>query len=59
MSKRDQRGVRNYNTKLSEEAVESIRSDTSRQVDIAEKHGISQAHVSDIKSGKRWNLVDK
>lgn len=38
---------------LADEEVEAIRVDPRRQVDIAADYGISQAHVSRIKTGSR------
>ena len=49
-----------YAAKLTEEAVlfikKGIKQGTS-QVVLAEKFGVTQATISDIKSGKTWNCV--
>jgi hypothetical protein len=41
-------------TKLTAEKAERIRNDPRRHREIAQEYEISQAYVSDIKSGKKW-----
>lgn len=44
--------------KIGHGAVRAIRIDTRNQYVIAAEYGISQGHVSEIKSGKKWSHVD-
>ena len=52
--RKDNLGERHSQSKLTESAVRAIREDTRTQKEIAADHGISQAHVSDIKRRKFW-----
>lgn len=45
-------GVKSRSAKLTTEAVEAIRADTRRHIDIAKDYGCGQSHVSRIKLGK-------
>ena len=52
---RDQRGERHNMAKLTAEDVRAIRSiEGISHTTIAEKYGLSQAHVSKIKRGESW-----
>lgn len=46
-------GESHPNSRLSDEDITSIKSDTRTQRVIASEYGITQAHVSNIKNGKR------
>lgn len=46
-------GESHPHSKLSDQDITSIKSDTRTQRVIAKEYGIAQAHVSNIKSGKR------
>ena len=46
-------GESHPNSKLSDKDITSIKSDTRTQRVIASEYGITQAHVSNIKNGKR------
>jgi hypothetical protein len=48
------RGESNPSARLSEAIVREIRAASGRQKDIAAKYGITQSHVSKIKSGDNW-----
>lgn len=56
---RDQRGIKNNMSKLTDEQIISIYKDSRRQKDIASDYGICQQHVSDIKTGKKRVDVTK
>lgn len=47
------KGERHPNARLTRDQVVAIRADPRRQVDIAADYEISQAHVSDLKTGRR------
>lgn len=51
------KGVRNGNSKLKEEDVLAIRSDSRRQEDIALQYGVSRGLVSMIKARKWWKHI--
>jgi hypothetical protein len=47
-------GERHGRSKLTDEQVESIRKSNKLQREIASEFGITQSHVSYLKSGKKW-----
>lgn len=47
------KGLRNGRGKLSEQDIEDIRTSALRQVDLCRKYGVSDGHISRIKSGDR------
>ncbi len=47
------RGEAHGSSKLSDDQVDAIRSATGKQYEIAARFGVSQGHVSEIKSGKQ------
>jgi predicted XRE-type DNA-binding protein len=54
-------GARNGNSKLDNKIVRQIKEMLRKgatQVAIADKFGISQANVSDIKRGRIWSHVE-
>lgn len=51
---RVRRGKLNGRVKLTEDDVRQIRASTERQIDIAARYGIRQAHVSAIKLRQSW-----
>ena len=56
-ARRHVHGARHWAVKLSLTDVEAIRADERRQVDIAADYGITQAHVSHIKGGRKWRTI--
>ncbi len=46
-----------WKAKLSPAQVEEIRASKARQVDLAEKYGITQGHVSALRRGASWANV--
>ena len=46
-------GLRNGRGKLSEQDIEDIRTSALRQVDLCRKYGVSDGHISRIRSGER------
>lgn len=50
------RGEQNGAAKLTTVQVAAICADTRSQYVIASEYGISQGHVSNIKSGKKWKI---
>lgn len=46
-------GLRNGRAKLSEQDIEDIRTSALRQVDLCRKYGVSDGHISRIRSGDR------
>lgn len=46
-------GLRNGRGKLSPEDIQAIRESAERQVDLCIKYGVSDGHISRIKSGER------
>lgn len=51
---RTQRGEMQGGAKLTRQQIDAIRADPRRQRTIAADYGITQAHVSSIKTGRRW-----
>jgi HNH endonuclease/NUMOD4 motif len=51
---RVKRGEDVHSAKLTEAQVTAIRADSRPQQSIARDYGVTQAHVSRIKSGERW-----
>lgn len=51
-------GEEHPSSKLTEELIISIKSDTRSQYEIAKHFGISQSMVSQIKTNKSWSSVD-
>lgn len=52
------RGIDNHMNKINEDVVISILLDNEgTQNEIAERYGVSQIHVSQIKTGKRWRHI--
>lgn len=52
-------GKRNGSTKLTEEQVTEIRESNLNQYALAEKYGVGQSTIRDIKLGMTWNLPPK
>jgi hypothetical protein len=50
---RGPKGLSNGRGKLSPEDIQAIRESTERQVDLCRKYGVSDGHISRIKSGER------
>lgn len=47
------KALANGRGKLSEQDIQAIRESTERQVDLCRKYGVSDGHISRIKSGER------
>jgi len=54
---KNQQGVKNGRSKLTDELILEIRSDERRQIDIAKDYGITQASVSSIKRLETWKHI--
>lgn len=52
------RGESHWSTKLTADDVRAIRASTEKQRDIAQKYGLTQTTVSDIKRRKSWAHID-
>lgn len=50
-------GTAHHAVRLTEDQVHEIYESTERQALVAARFGISQGHVSDIKTGKRWSHI--
>lgn len=48
------RGERHYKTRLTQQQVNEIRASSDRGVDLAQRYGVSQQSISDIRTGRRW-----
>jgi hypothetical protein len=52
---KDAKGIKNINSKLCEEQVHAIRTDTRTQQIIAKEYGVSQGVISKIKLRQNWS----
>lgn len=50
-------GERNYNAKLSDEAVKAIRSSSKTNAELAIDYGVNQSVISRVRAGKVWRYV--
>ena len=50
-------GVQRYNAKLTDGAIRAIRTSDERNSVLAERYGVSQPIISQIRSRKRWKHV--
>lgn len=52
------KGGEHYNSKLNPESVSAIRSSTERGTTLAERYGVSQATISEVRSRKTWGSYE-
>jgi len=56
-NRRSIKGDRHGHAKLTEDTIRAIRGADGTQREIAQRFGISQGHVSDIRHRRRWGHV--
>lgn len=56
---RQAHGERNGHAKLTEQDVLAIRASSDLHADLAKRYGVSQGHVSEIRSHKTWRIIGK
>ena len=57
---RQQKGVRNCRAKLTEDDIVAIRAARGApQPELAKAYGVSQSHISDIQTGKKWSHIHR
>lgn len=52
-------GARSSHAKLTAKDIEAIRASSDLQAVLAKRYGITQGHVSTIKSNRTWRYLDK
>lgn len=57
--KRQAHGTRNGHAKLSDEDILDIKRSTELQANIATKYGVTQGHISAIRSGKTRRIISE
>lgn len=51
-------GEKHYRAKLTTAIVQKIKKSTCSQKEMANKYGVTQSHISYLKSGKRWRHLN-